>query len=92
MFRKTTAVAAVLGMAFLIGGALPSIADARSECKERIRKAEYNLKREIERNGERGKEVDRRRRELERERQRCRMYEKEREDTPPSGNSRVTVH
>ncbi len=76
MFGKTT-VAVVLGGALLVTGALPAMADARKDCEKRIRKAEQNLQREIERHGERGKNVEKRRRELERQRENCRMYERD---------------
>jgi hypothetical protein len=79
MFRKTAILAAMLGGALLIGGALPSVADARSECARRVREAERNLQREIERHGEHGRDVERLRREFERQRHECRMYEKDRD-------------
>jgi hypothetical protein len=78
MFGKTTVVA-VLGGALLVAGALPAVADARKDCEKRIRKAEQNLQREIERHGEHGKDVEKRRRELERQRENCRMYERDRD-------------
>jgi len=75
MFRKTSIVAAVLGGVLLMGGALPSLADAQRDCEKRVRTAEQNLQHEIDRHGERGKDVERRKQELERERQNCRKYE-----------------
>ena len=74
MFLRTSMTAGLLGGALLLGSALPSVADARSDCEKRVRKAEHNLQHEIDRHGEHGKNVDKRRRELERERQNCRMY------------------
>jgi len=50
MFVKTT-VAAVLGGALLIGGALPAMADWRSDCENRIRRDEDNLRRDIAAHG-----------------------------------------
>ena len=79
MFRKTPIVAAVLGGVLLIGGAVPSMSDARNDCEKRVRNAEQNLQHEIDRHGERGKNVERRRQQLERERQNCRMYDKDRD-------------
>ena len=75
MFGRTTLASVMLGAALLLGNALPSLADERSECKERVRKAEQNLQREIDRHGEYGKNVEKRRQELERARQDCRKYE-----------------
>ncbi len=83
MSAKTAIVSGMLVAGLLIGGALPSLADARSDCRERIRRAETNLKKEIERHGERGKDVEKRKRELQRERERCRAYESERGAPPP---------
>jgi hypothetical protein len=74
MFVKTT-VAAVLGGALLIGGALPAMADWRSDCENRIRRDEDNLRRDIAAHGEHGKNVEKRREVLERDRQNCRMVE-----------------
>ena len=95
MFRKNTVVAAMLGGALLIGGALPSLADSRHDCEKRIRKAEDNLQREMQRHGERSREAERRRHDLERERQNCRMYfnEKDRHNDPAwQGDHRGGTH
>ena len=73
MLGKTT-VAAVLGGVLLIGAALPVMADERRDCEKRVHKAEQNLQHEIDRHGEHGKNVERRRRELEQQRESCRMY------------------
>jgi hypothetical protein len=67
-------VAAVLGGALLIAGALPAMADQRSDCERHIRKYEDNLRREIAAHGEHGRKVEERREVLERERANCRMY------------------
>ena len=74
MSGKTT-VAAVLGGILMIGGALPLRADERSDCEKRVHKAEQNLQHEIDRHGEHGKNVDKRRAELDRARADCHMRE-----------------
>jgi hypothetical protein len=79
MYGKTI-LATLVGATLLVGGALPSIAD---DCEKRVRKAEQNLRREIDRHGEHGKDVGRFKRDLERERENCRRVEKERHTPPP---------
>jgi hypothetical protein len=88
MFRKTSIVATVLGGVLVIGGAVPSLADARSNCEKRVRNAEQNLQHEIDRHGEHGKNVETRRQQLERERQNCRMYDKDKERHDNEGDKR----
>ena len=54
------------------GGVPPTRAGNRDpECRERIYKAEANLRREIDRHGERSRQAEKRRQELERARERC---------------------
>ena len=77
MIRKTNLVAAVLGGVLAIGGAVPSMADSRSDCENRVRKAEQNLQHEIDRHGEHGRGVEERRQQVERERQNCSMYDRD---------------
>ena len=77
MIRKTNLVATVLGGALLFGCALPSLADARSDCENRVRRAEQNLQHEIDRHGEHGRRVEERRRQVERERQNCSVYDRD---------------
>jgi hypothetical protein len=86
MFRKTSIVAAVLGGVLAIGGAVPSMADSRSDCENRVRKAEQNLQHEIDRHGEHGKNVETRRQQIKRERQNCRMYDKDQDRHDNEGN------
>lgn len=74
--NKSTVVTTVLGGVLLIGGAMPLLADARSNCEKRVQRAEQNLQREIERHGERGRNVEQRRQQVERERQNCRRYDR----------------
>jgi hypothetical protein len=92
MFRKNTIVAVALGGVLLIGGALPSLADERSDCEQRVREAEYNLQLEIDRHGEQGRDVDERRQYLERERQNClaydQSYDNDRRDNDRHDNDR----
>ena len=77
MIRKTNLVATVLGGALLFGCALPSLADARSNCEKRVHRAEQNLQHEIDRHGEHGRGVEERRQQVERERQNCSMYDRD---------------
>ena len=82
--REATLLAAVFGAFLLVGcgahygrrpglgGVPPTRAgDRDQECRERIRKAEAKLRREIERHGEHSRQAEKRRHELERERERC---------------------
>ena len=69
---KITLLAVVFGAFLLVGGVAPTLAGDRDhECRERIRKAELKLRREIERHGEHSRQAEKRRHELERERERC---------------------
>ena len=74
-FRKTATVV-LLGASLLLGGSVIVQAqgppDRRYHCERRIRQAEINLQRAIERHGERSRQAEKRRRELEEVRARCR--------------------
>ena len=76
-FRKT-GMAALLGASLLVGGAVSVEAQSRYQadrhyrCEQRIRRAEANLQRAIQRHGEHSRQAERRRRELEEIRARCR--------------------
>lgn len=76
MFRRTF-VAMALGGFLLIGGCVASQAsDHRGQCEQRVRKAEANLRKEVERHGERSHQAEQRRRELEKARASCRGDER----------------
>jgi hypothetical protein len=94
MIRKSTIVATVLGGALLIGSALPALADARSDCEKRVRKAEQNLQHEIDRHGEHGRNVEKRRQQVERERQNCNMNDRnhDRHDNDHHENEGIEKH
>jgi len=69
---KTSLLAALFGAFLLVGGvALTLAGDRDHECRERIHKAEAQLRREIDRHGERSRQAEKRRYELERARERC---------------------
>jgi hypothetical protein len=73
MFRKT-GMAVLLGASLLLGGAAPVQAqnpNRHYRCEQRIRQAEANLQRAIERHGANSRQAARRRRELEEVRARC---------------------
>ena len=81
MFQKTCLVAAML-CGFVLGGIFPPSV-AADDCRERVRRAEENLKREIDRHGERSKKAEQARRDLERERSQCRFDEHEEHHQEP---------
>jgi hypothetical protein len=69
---EATLLVAVFGAFLLIGGVAPTLAGDRDQgCRERIRKAELKLRREIDRHGEHSRQAEKRRYELERARERC---------------------
>ena len=82
--RETALLAAVFGAFLLVGcgahygrrpglgGGPPTRAGDRDyECRERIRKAEAKLRREIDRHGEHSRQAQKRRYQLDRELERC---------------------
>ena len=73
---RTTGIAALLGASLLLGGSVIVQAqgppDRHYRCERRIRQAEINLQRAIERHGEHSRQAGRRRRELEEVRAHCR--------------------
>ena len=73
MLHKTRLVAALLGGFLLVGAVSPSLAD--DKCEERVRKAEANLNKEIQRHGEHSSQAEKRRRDLDKERANCRGSE-----------------
>lgn len=75
MIRKTGFAALCLSLFLLAGVAIPSQAESRDQCQERVRKAEENLRREVDRHGEHSSQAENRRRDLERQRQACRSDE-----------------
>jgi hypothetical protein len=69
---KTTLLAFALGGVLMLGGAAPAQArDRDDKCSERIRKAEENLRRDIEHHGERSRQAEKRRHQLDEARDRC---------------------
>lgn len=79
MLRRSGVAAAVLSGILLIGTAVPSLARDRG-CENRVRKAEQNLHKEIQRHGEHSKQARQRREQLERERANCRVNDHDRRD------------
>jgi hypothetical protein len=72
VLRRATAAALVLG-GLLLGGAAPLRADHwHEECEHQIHRAEWRLRRAIERHGEGSPQAEHRRHELEEIRERCR--------------------
>jgi hypothetical protein len=79
LMQRTTAVAIVLS-GLLLGGAAPLRADRRDDCRRDIHRAEWNLRRAIDRHGEGSRQAERRRHELHEVRERCRDYDRERRE------------
>jgi hypothetical protein len=71
--QRTAAMAIVLS-GLLLGSALPARADRHEECESRIHKAEWNLRRAVERHGEGSPQADFRRHQLEEIREHCRDH------------------
>jgi len=70
VFGKTL-LCAMLGATLLAGVATP----ARADCRRDIEKAEANLRKAIQKHGERSKQAEERRRQLEEVRRRCHWEE-----------------
>jgi hypothetical protein len=71
MFKKTSLAIAVLG-SFLLAGVVPSMAE---RCEDRVRKAEENVKKEVDRHGEHSHQAEQARHKLENERAKCHVDE-----------------
>lgn len=69
---KSILLAAALSGFALLGGAAPTHArDRDNNCAQRVRKAEANLRHEVERHGEYSRQAAKRRRQLEAAREKC---------------------
>jgi hypothetical protein len=77
--RRMSAVALVLS-ALLLGGAVPVRADRHDDCRRDIHRAEWNLRRAIDRHGEGSRQAEFRRHQLHEIRERCRDYDHERRE------------
>ena len=72
MTQNLRLFAFLLTATLMAGSGLPSRAlDRDDRCHRQIEKAEYNLRRAIERHGEHSRQARQRRRELEETRERC---------------------
>lgn len=73
---RKSGMAVLLGASLLLGGSVivqgQAPPDRHYRCERRIRQAEINLQRAIERHGERSRQAEKRRRQLEEIRARCR--------------------
>lgn len=76
LIRKTTLISLVLS-GCLLGGAVPLLADHRSDCEKRIHKAELNLDKEVRKHGEHSRQAEKRRHELENVRESCRDVDRD---------------
>jgi hypothetical protein len=69
---RKSGIAVLLGASMLLGGSVIVQAQGRPyHCERRIRQAEINLQRAIERHGEHSRQAEKRRRELAEIRARC---------------------
>jgi len=71
MFRKSTLIAALLATGLLMGGALSSMADARSDCERRAREAADKANRYAQQHGMKSDESVRLRDDANRKRLAC---------------------
>jgi predicted ribosome quality control (RQC) complex YloA/Tae2 family protein len=75
-FCRNGLAAALFTASLLVGSSLPAQAQRYYQrhyrCEQRIRRAEANLERAIQRHGEHSRQAERRRRQLEEIRARCR--------------------
>ncbi len=69
---KSALLAFALGGVLMLGGTAPAQArDRDDKCSERIRKAEENLRRDIDHHGEHSRQAEKRRHQLDEARERC---------------------
>jgi hypothetical protein len=72
MTQRLRLFALLLTATLMAGSALPSQAlDREDRCRHQVERAEYNLRRAIERHGEHSRQAERRRYELQQARERC---------------------
>jgi hypothetical protein len=68
---RRTGIAGALALFLLMASLAPVAAVAAPHCRQRIERAEDNLRRAIRKHGERSRQAEQRRRELENARARC---------------------
>ena len=73
MFRKTRLITALLGGFLLLDTFVPTV--AADDCRDRVRKAEENVKKQTDRHGEHSKQAEQARYNLDKVRRDCHMDE-----------------